>query len=219
MRAKRRIAGGIQDRRKNKKSRLLSDLLKDACREGTHAHRIQAESSPPFGARSVGSLRQKTRKQKNPTRAFPTVSVALSLHSRIPVCLPCLPLSVTSCNKKRRECEHEKQRSQCKECGGSGICEHGRQRSTCKECGGSQICEHGRRRSQCKECGGSGICEHGKRRSDCKECGGSQICEHGKRRSTCKECSGRTTKMFVTSPKHRRSHVGLRSTTRRAVYP
>ena len=27
----------------------------------------------------------------------------------------------------------------------------GRQRSKCKECGGSQICEHGRRRSQCKE--------------------------------------------------------------------
>ena len=35
-----------------------------------------------------------------------------------------------------------------------GLCEHGRQRSVCKECGGNGICEHGRRSSQCKECGG-----------------------------------------------------------------
>ena len=86
-------------------------------------------------------------------------------------------------------CEHGRQRSQCKECGGSKICEHGRRRSQCKECGGSQVCEHGRVRSQCKECGGSQICEHGRIRSTCKECGGSQVCEHGRRRSQCKECS------------------------------
>ena len=35
---------------------------------------------------------------------------------------------------------------------GHAICEHGRQRSYCKECGGSGICEHGRVRSRCKEC-------------------------------------------------------------------
>ena len=52
-------------------------------------------------------------------------------------------------------------------------CEHGRQRSSCKECGGSSICEHKRRRYFCKDCGGKGICEHGRRRSTCKECGGS----------------------------------------------
>ena len=75
------------------------------------------------------------------------------------------------------------------------ICEHGRQRSTCKECGGS-ICEHGRLCKErwvwnlraCKECGGSQICEHGRQRSRCKECGGSQICEHGRQRYSCKEC-------------------------------
>ena len=50
-------------------------------------------------------------------------------------------------------CEHKRQRSRCKECGGIGICEHGRVHSRCKECGGSGICEHGRQRSQCKECG------------------------------------------------------------------
>ena len=70
------------------------------------------------------------------------------------------------------------------------LCEHGKQKSTCKECGGSSICEHSKRKSECKECGGSNICEHGKRKSYCKECGGSQICEHGKQKSYCKECGG-----------------------------
>ena len=87
-------------------------------------------------------------------------------------------------------CEHDHRRSQCKECGGSGICEHGRERCYCKECGGASICEHGRERSTCKECGGSGICEHGRIRNTCKECGGSSICEHGRRRDRCKECGG-----------------------------
>ena len=54
-----------------------------------------------------------------------------------------------------KKCEHGKRRSQCKECGGSGLCEHGKRRSRCKECGGSGICEHGRRRYQCKYCHGS----------------------------------------------------------------
>ena len=49
-------------------------------------------------------------------------------------------------------------------------CEHGRQRSRCKDCGGSQICEHNRNRSVCKECGGSQICEHGRMRSTCMSC-------------------------------------------------
>ena len=72
-----------------------------------------------------------------------------------------------------KKCEHGRQRSRCKDCGGSGICEHGRVRSKCKDCGGSSICEHGRQRSTCKDCGGSGICEHGRQRSQCKDCGGS----------------------------------------------
>ena len=41
-------------------------------------------------------------------------------------------------------CEHGvKYRSNCKVC---SACPHGRQRSKCKECGGSGICEHGRLR-------------------------------------------------------------------------
>jgi hypothetical protein len=87
-------------------------------------------------------------------------------------------------------CEHCRQRSQCKECGGGNMCEHGKRRDKCKECGGGGICEHGRRRSECKECGGGGICGHGRRRSECKECGGGSICKHGRQRSKCKECGG-----------------------------
>ena len=49
------------------------------------------------------------------------------------------------------------------------LCEHGRQRSRCKECGGVGICEHGRERNQCKECGGASICEHGRRRHRCTD--------------------------------------------------
>jgi hypothetical protein len=90
----------------------------------------------------------------------------------------------------QKKCEHGKQKSRCKECGGSEICEHGKRKSHCKECGGSQICEHGREKSICKDCGGSQICEHGKRKSRCKECGGSDFCEHGKFKSYCKECGG-----------------------------
>ena len=52
-------------------------------------------------------------------------------------------------------------------------CPHGRQRSRCKECGGSSFCEHGRRRSKCKDCGGSGLCYHGKQLGrTCKGCYG-----------------------------------------------
>ena len=106
--------------------------------------------------------------------------------------------------RKRYECEHGRQRSLCKECGGSGICEHGRERSLCKECGGSSICEHGRRRNRCKECGGSGICEHGRRRSGCKECGGSGICEHGRRRDGCKKCHAKRdiAQIYAAAVKH-----------------
>ena len=55
-----------------------------------------------------------------------------------------------------KKCEHGRDRSRCKDCGGSGLCEHGRQRYNCKECGGAGICEHGRYRRYCTECGGGG---------------------------------------------------------------
>ena len=82
----------------------------------------------------------------------------------------------------KKRCEHGREPSRCKDCGGSGLCEHGRPRSKCKDCGGSGICEHGRMRSVCKDCGGGGRCEHGRERRFCKDCGGSGLCEqHGRR--------------------------------------
>ena len=65
---------------------------------------------------------------------------------------------------------------------GRSWCEHGRQRSKCKECGGRSICEHGRLRSECKECGGTSICEHGRLRRQCKQCKECQLQPKAKRR-------------------------------------
>ncbi len=98
----------------------------------------------------------------------------------------------TTCKecKGSQICEHNRRKSRCKDCGGSEICEHNRQKSACKDCGGSEICEHNRRKSYCKECGGTQICEHNREKSRCKECGGSQICEHNREKSKCKECRG-----------------------------
>ena len=88
------------------------------------------------------------------------------------------------------KCEHGRQKSHCKDCGGSSICEHGRHKSQCKDCRGSSICEHGKRKAHCKDCGGSAFCEHGRHKSQCKDCGGSAFCEHGKRKAHCKYCVG-----------------------------
>jgi hypothetical protein len=49
-------------------------------------------------------------------------------------------------------CEHQRRRSQCKDCGGGSICEHQRQKSQCKDCGGGSICENQRQKSQCRRC-------------------------------------------------------------------
>jgi len=71
-------------------------------------------------------------------------------------------------------CEHGRQKSQCKECGGRGICQHGRIRATCKPCGGSQVCQHGRQKPQCKPCGGKRICQHQRQKDGCKQCNGDR---------------------------------------------
>ena len=54
--------------------------------------------------------------------------------------------------------------------GQSKKCEHNRQRSQCKACGGSSICQHNRERYRCRECGGEGICQHNRRKAGCKRC-------------------------------------------------
>jgi len=77
---------------------------------------------------------------------------------------------VSSDTRDSRICEHKKERSRCKDCGGSRICQHQRERRRCRECGGSAICEHKRERSRCRDCGGRAICQHQRVRSKCNEC-------------------------------------------------
>lgn len=86
------------------------------------------------------------------------------------------------------KCVHNRQKSTCKDCGGSQICVHNRQKIHCKDCGGSGICEHNCRKSTCKNCGGSQICVHNRIKRTCKDCGGSSICEHNRVKLRCREC-------------------------------
>ena len=73
-------------------------------------------------------------------------------------------------DKVKRECEHGRRRSTCKECNGIGVCCHQRQRTACNECSGGSICEHDKVRSKCVLCGGASMCEHGKERNKCSIC-------------------------------------------------
>ena len=52
----------------------------------------------------------------------------------------------------KKKCQNQRQRAQCKDCGGGAIFQHQRQRSYCKDCEGSAICQHKRQRSMCKDC-------------------------------------------------------------------
>lgn len=92
--------------------------------------------------------------------------------------------------KERLKCEHNKRKSDCRECDGSSFCEHNKQKSKCKECGGASICKHNKLKSRCRECDGSAFCIHDKRKSDCKNCGGASICPHDKLKSICHDCGG-----------------------------
>jgi hypothetical protein len=71
----------------------------------------------------------------------------------------------------------------------SARCQHGRQKSRCKECGGSSICKHGKLKQLCAQCDGSSLCSHLKRKWICRECKGSSLCIHGRRKTKCKICT------------------------------
>ena len=88
------------------------------------------------------------------------------------------------------KCEHHRQQTACKDCGGGSICDHQRRRARCKDCGGGSICDHQRERSTCKECGGSSICGHGIIKQTCKECSPQSFCVHGRTKRTCRDCDG-----------------------------
>ena len=103
------------------------------------------------------------------------------------MCIKCLETKKLSVEKNK--CDHGRQKSTCKECGGKSFCEHRRRRSQCKDCRGAGVCEHDKIRSICKDCRGSQICEHNRIRSQCKDCNGGSICVHKKQRRTCPICN------------------------------
>jgi hypothetical protein len=49
-------------------------------------------------------------------------------------------------------------------------CEHNINRSICKECKGTSICHHNKIKNHCKDCCGSIFCLHNKQKSQCKDC-------------------------------------------------
>jgi hypothetical protein len=69
------------------------------------------------------------------------------------------------------------------------LCEHNKQRGNCIECGGSQICLHKKIKCRCRDCGGNSFCEHNKRKDNCIDCKGPNICEHNRQRNQCKDCN------------------------------
>ena len=55
-------------------------------------------------------------------------------------------------NKHNYTCIHNRRRTRCKDCHGSGICSHNKVRDRCKDCAGGSICDHNKQRAKCKEC-------------------------------------------------------------------
>ena len=92
--------------------------------------------------------------------------------------------------REKNKCPHDKIKSTCRECKGSGFCNHDKIKSRCRECKGGSICPHDKIKSTCRECKGGRICPHDKHKSTCRECKGSSICPHDKQKSTCRECKG-----------------------------
>ena len=88
------------------------------------------------------------------------------------------------------KCIHNKIKTLCKDCGGSGLCIHFTKKSMCKSCYGSQICIHNKQKASCIDCGGSQICIHNKRKSRCRECDGKEYCIHNKAKNICIDCKG-----------------------------
>ena len=59
-------------------------------------------------------------------------------------CKPCY-----SIDRKRNNCEHNKPKGRCKDCGGAQLCKHNKRKNYCIECFGSQICKHKKQKYSC----------------------------------------------------------------------
>jgi hypothetical protein len=124
---------------------------------------------------------------------FPDGFKVNRLGVRNKTCLECAERRKTS--RDNNKCPHGRQKSICKDCGGSGICEHNRQKRYCNECGGSQMCKHQKQKRHCQECTPSAFCKHGKCKAynSCVSCRVAPVfrigeCVHGYLRVNCPEC-------------------------------
>lgn len=80
---------------------------------------------------------------------------------------------------KRKLCEHDMQRYQCRKCGGGLFCSHGVRKAYCGLCGGSGLCVHGKRPVNCKRCGAYGKLRRGGfTKKQIIEIGATQVCQY-----------------------------------------
>lgn len=132
---------------------------------------------------------------------YTKATVATEATEQIPQ-LQSLEQELRSCNrcfeKKTLDCFY-KQSTVCKACvKARSRCEHNRVRTQCRECKGSAFCIHDRRKAYCKLCKGSQLCIHEVARDYCKQCHGKRLCVHKYQKSYCKICKANT----IISPQH-----------------
>jgi len=89
----------------------------------------------------------------------------------------------------RKLCEHDKRKSDCKQCSPSKFCIHNRMLRQCPICTPSIMCVHSSRRSGCKICSPNILCHHNCLHQICRICTPENFCEHNLQRKGCKICS------------------------------
>ena len=89
-------------------------------------------------------------------------------------------------------CEHDKQKRNCKICNPKKFCEHNCGKYICKICKGAGICIHNKRKILCNICSPYLWCQHNRVKCKCKDCGSINYCQHNIRKETCKICDGKS---------------------------
>ena len=106
-----------------KRQRKEKTIAKDVSSCGSPVHRTRQKLKPSLPTFSGGSMQASHLESSRMERHVGEAAVGEQTKE--------------SKNKHKRTasmCEHQRRRSLCKECKGSGICEHQRRRSECKEC-------------------------------------------------------------------------------------
>jgi len=89
----------------------------------------------------------------------------------------------------RKKCEHDKRKTDCKECSAGNFCIHNKTLRQCPICTPSCACEHSSRRNMCKICSPNILCPHNYRYQSCRICSPDKFCTHNLAIKGCKICS------------------------------